>query len=107
MPENNRSEMKLIVKNPNNIVQNAFVTQNEYSFSLIINTVDRWIEYNSNWPEDNKLTYFYEDNGEFDEITLEAENESDITILARFKFYLHDKNQLHILMPASKVYPGI
>lgn len=84
---------------------------NEYAFSLLIYTTKQWVGYNSHMysfiAQMNALSYIYDyDENDFDEVRLLSETDEDNEILTRLKFESHDKDQLHILMPITKVYSG-
>jgi hypothetical protein len=102
--------MKITVTNPNNIVQNAYYNHTELASSLIINTVAKWIDYESRSNQLDYIsnlitaTWYYGPVESPDKVIAEAETTDDTNILRRLKFELHDKDQLWILFPKDEVY---
>jgi hypothetical protein len=97
--------MKVQVLNPNNIVQNAFIKETDLSFSLIINTVDKWVVYDTRGNDGVKLSInYYAENSSQDTVELIAENDEDKEVFTRIPFELHDTDQLWILYPKREVY---
>lgn len=98
--------MKLQVTNPNKIVQNAFTRETDLSFSLIINTVHKWItpDRYGNYIDRFAVTYKAKHTVLPDSIFLFAENDHDNGILRRVRFNLIEKDQLWILFPVERVY---
>lgn len=99
--------MKVQVLNPNNIVQNAFIKQTDLSFSLFINTVDKWRRYESHSSgydthisDHPSQAWHYES----DTVIIIAETDHDSEIFGRIPFELHDTDQLWILFPKQVVY---
>ena len=96
--------MKLTVTNPNNIVQNALIKQNNLSFSLIINTRDKWVDYDNVMSSSLEVRFTYFKGNLQDSVSLIAETDDDQKILRRVRFNLHDTDQLWILFPKDEVY---
>ena len=97
--------MKLIISNPNGIVESAFTRYTSLSFSLFINTAKRnvWPDLISADKDSKTWRYSDEDYDPEDTVILHAENEEDIETLQRFEFKLICKDQLWILLPKSEV----
>ena len=109
--------MKVIVKKLNGIIDSAFVkNNNELSFSLFINTVERRVSHDSvtsgheivdNEPGSYQITYLYylNDGDEFDEVTFESENDAEINMMREYlAFEMHCKDQVWFLYVNEKVY---
>jgi hypothetical protein len=97
--------MDLIIINPNKIVQNAFTRESDLSFSLIINTVEKWVTFDLSGGDDSHYTwYYYSSDDTPDTVTLVPEDDEDIDVINRLRFELHDKDQLWILFPIEGVY---
>jgi len=95
--------LKLIVENPNSIVTDAFIKSSELSFSLFINTVEKWVMFDSYICGPMEITWNYDKDEQSDTVTLIAETEHEKEILNRMHFTQHCKDQLWILLPDDKV----
>jgi hypothetical protein len=98
--------MILTIDNPNDIVSSAFTRQNDLSFSLFINTLHKWVEFNYYESSTTTLTwaFHHQENSIADKVMLIAESDIDKGIISRVQFLLHCKDQLWILLPAQNVY---
>ena len=102
--------MKIIVTNPNKIVSSAFIdNETELSFSVFINTTERWVQPDCCQSADDYLVFEFMneecDRSElFDSVRLTAESEDDCKKLHRLYFTLHDKDQLWYLFLKEEVY---
>ena len=103
--------MKLEVENSNGIVYSAFVKDSGLSFSLFINTRERHVDFDSTCSGDGFIEFWFDtpnmfaddDKIEADIVKLTAEDEKDKEILRRFRFELHDKDQIWILFPHKEI----
>jgi hypothetical protein len=99
--------MKLEIENPNRIVESAFYTENSYSFSLFINTFERWVKYDTQGSDENSIEFYYhndENEEQPDIVRVVFETDAEKEIISRLNFELHSKEQLWILFPVEDVY---
>lgn len=105
--------MKVVVNNPNNIVSDAFLGENnDLSFSLFINTVERGVYPDSEsssggWKDkcsEISLCYYpEEDNCTMDTVTIIFDKENERKYFWQ-RFSLMCKDQLWLLFVNEKVY---
>lgn len=99
--------MYVKVNNRNGIITNAWFDNNHpLVFHLYINTEEKHRLY------DTVTTYFHykewiyyadDDSINYDSVCLIADHENDLKILNRLDFYLHDKNQLWVMLPDNSL----
>ena len=107
--------MKIEIVNPNNIVSSAFIANDtELSFSVFINTTERWVQPYGITFGNSDITFEFADSEGFDDgglrdlpadtVTVFAESDEECNELKRLYFTLHDKDQLWYLFPKAEVY---
>ena len=100
--------MEVKVKNKYGLVRNAFIKENEYSFSLFINTHKKHIYPNSRHYSKKCLIYYFNETDNHvsnrDMVELIAENEHDEEVIKRVIFECHDKNQLWYLFVKDEIW---
>ena len=112
--------MKLEVKNPNNIVRDAFIdVPTPLATSLFINTAEQCVRPNATGglrggdTMDEEEFQFYPEgwetkkkigDWEYDSVTLTAETKDECQVLRRLAFELHSKRQLWFMYCDESVY---
>lgn len=98
--------MKIEISNNNRIVSSTFYEQNDLSFSIFINTVERWITPDFIESSKGELIFYFDslvDEEDYDFVSFIAENEREIEMLNRSRYLLHEKDQLCYLLPSESV----
>ncbi len=102
--------MKLIVENPNGIVESAnYSRDSEGCSSLIINTRNKGVLPDAEMgcsDEQSFIFYASADDAKFanDKVLLQAETEEEKAIIRRLSFSLHSKDQLWYVFLDRSVY---
>lgn len=94
--------MKVVVKNSFGIISSAFYEKcTDLTSILVINTAERWRDYDFTSCHNNSIIFAYHSNKmncwDEDTVTITAETAKDEKILDRCRFYQQEKEQLLVL----------